>query len=53
MEMVPTHGKMVDHMLENITMIRNKDLVSIHGLMDVNMRGSGRMVNNTVQDNIY
>jgi hypothetical protein len=34
MEKVFTHGKMEDSMMENINLIKNTDLVCIHGQME-------------------
>ena len=37
------HGEMVGDMMENIRMIRNKDMEYINGLMDVVMKVNGLM----------
>lgn len=39
-------GKMVNHMMVNMRMIKNVDLVYLNGLMENNIKEIGQMVNN-------
>jgi len=44
---------MVENMMENINMIKNMDLVYIHGLIADVMKDNGHLVNNMAKVNIY
>lgn len=50
---VKSLGLMVDHMKANINMIRSTVLVLSTGQMEENTSGTGKMVNNMDEDNIY
>ena len=39
-------GQMVDNIMDNMLMIRSKELENIHGLMEDIMKENGKMVNN-------
>lgn len=45
-------GLMEESMMENIMMTRNKVMVFLPGQMVVNMKATGKMVNNMVKDYI-
>lgn len=47
------HGKMAENMMVNINMIKNMDLVYIHGLIVDVTKDNGLLVNNMVKVNIY
>jgi hypothetical protein len=53
MEQEYMHGQMVDNIMDNMLMIRSKELVSIHGLMEDIMKENGKMVNNMEKVNMY
>lgn len=46
-------GQMVDHIMDNILMIKNKELENIYGLMEDIMKVNGKMENNMVEENMF
>jgi hypothetical protein len=53
MEKVYTVGKMAEVMKVNIFMIENMDMVYIHGQMDINILGIGKMEKDKEKENMY
>ena len=47
------HGKMVDHIKEDILMIKSMDMAYILGLMVESMKGNGIVENNMAEDSIF
>lgn len=47
------HGRMVDHIKEDILMIRNMVMVFTLGLTEENMKENGSMENNMEEANIF
>lgn len=46
-------GQMVDHIMDNILMIKNKEMENIYGLMVDFMKVNGKMENNMVEENMF
>jgi hypothetical protein len=44
---------MVDHIMDNILMIKNKEMENIYGLMEDIMKVNGKMENNMVEENMF
>ena len=53
MDKVHTHGVTAGSMRESTIWTRNMDMVSTSGLMDAAMKGTGKMENNMVKENIF
>jgi hypothetical protein len=52
MEEVSLLGQMEENMMENISMIKSKAMVYLHGLMEENMKVIGTMENNMDRESI-
>lgn len=46
-------GQMVDHIMDNILMIKNKEQGNIYGQMVDIMKENGKMVNNMEKENMF
>lgn len=53
MELEYIAGQMVDHIMDNILMIKNKEMENIYGLMVDFMKVNGKMENNMVEENMF